>query len=62
MNRKYRITVRNGLPPDLANRISALHAAAILHRQRSSQTRRAETDPIQTVVEPAVIEEDTRDS
>ncbi len=62
MNRKYKVTVRNGLPPDLADRISALHAAAILHRQRSLQNWVKETDPFQTVVEPAVTEEDTKDS
>ena len=62
MNRKYRISVRNGVPPDLADRISALHAAAILHRQRSLQDCAKETDPFQTVVEPAVTEEDTKDS
>ena len=63
MNRKkYRVTVRNGVPPDLANRISALHAFAIIHRQRSLQNSAKESDPLQTVVEPAVIEEDTKDS
>ena len=60
MNRKYKVTVRNGVPPDLANRISALHAFAITHRQRSLQNAK-ETDQFQ-VVEPAVIEEDTKDS
>ena len=62
MDRKYLVTVRNGLPPDLADRISALHAFAIIHRQRSLQNCAKESDPFHTVVEPAVIEEDTKDS
>ena len=62
MRREYRITVRNGVPPDLANRISALHAFAIIHRHRSLQNWVKETDPSQTVIKPAVIEEDTKDS
>ena len=63
MNRKkYRVTVRNRVPPDLANRISALHAFAIIHRHRSLQNWVKESDPIQTVIEPAVTEEDTKDS
>ncbi len=61
MNRKYRISVRNGLPPDLANRISALHAFAIIHGRRSLQNGAKEHDPVQKVVE-TIIEEDTRDS
>ncbi len=45
MDRKYRVTVRNGVPSDLANRISALHAFAIIHRLRSLRDWAKESDP-----------------
>lgn len=50
MDRGYRVTVRHNIPSDLANRISALHAAAILHHREQSCAE--ETEQIHTVVEP----------
>ena len=36
MNRRYKVSLRGTVPPDLAERISEAHAAAIESRQRSA--------------------------